>query len=144
MEEVYSEAHITAIKHFCAYVKEYSFKEPSILQMGIEMVLFAKREPRLYQFIFMQHNKHIETLEDMLAQFGITRDMSVAAIGNDYGLSAADAEALFQHIWIYAFSLGTLCVTRVCIFSEEELTQMLSMQIQAIASHLKDVEKQAI
>lgn len=144
MEELYDEVHVTAVKHFCDYIKKCSSESSFVLQMCLQMVLFSKHEPKLYQFIFMQHNKQIKSLDDMLAQLGITANMCISAICNDYGLSPANAKTLFQHIWIYTFSLGTLCATKVCDFSEEELTQMLSMQIKAIVSFIKTEEcKQA-
>lgn len=48
------------------------------------------------------------------------------AIETDYGLDSSTALRLYQHIWIYAHGIASLCATKTCSFSEEEISEMLS------------------
>lgn len=137
MREVQEEVRIAAMERFEHFVPEDLPDMPVFKQVGMKMVLFGVREPKLYQLLFMQESDSATSFDELFDTLGQTAELCIQAIEQDYSLSAEDAKALFENMWIYTFGIGTLCATGVCQFSEEELGQMLSVQFQAMMGFLK-------
>lgn len=137
MQEVAAEVKSAAMKRFEAYAHRTEDAIPMFKQVGMQMILFAKNEPRLYQLIFISHNSDISSFDGIYAHLGNVADECLDAIRNDYGLSENDARALFEHLWIYTFGIGTLCVTGMCDFTQEEISGMLTRDFTAMMMLLK-------
>ena len=58
-------------------------------------------------------------------------------IRSDYGLTKAEANLLFENVWVYTYGIGALCATRACSFSEEELVRMLGTDFMAMITFIK-------
>ena len=43
-----------------------------------------------------------------------------------YGVSKKIAEKLYRHLWIYSHGIATLCTTKMCRFTGEEISQMIT------------------
>ena len=69
----------------------------------------------------------------VLSRVGDTARLSLELIQAAYRLDGEQARILFRQIWIYTFGIGALCAAKVCHFSEEEISRMLS---QAFAGAL--------
>lgn len=105
---------------------------PLFKQVGMQMVLFGAREPKLYQLLFMQENRDAAGFDDVFGVLGMTAEFCIEAISRDYGLNREQARLLFENVWIYTFGVGAMCATRMCRFSEEELGRMLSTAFRAM------------
>ena len=105
---------------------------PLFKQVGMQMVLFGVREPKLYQLLFMQENRSAVSFDDVFGELGPTAETCIRLIQEEYAMREADARLLFEHVWIYTFGVGALCATRMCRFSEKQLGQMLSTEFQAM------------
>lgn len=132
MEELQNEVRVAALKRFESYVDRSNTDIPLFKQVGMQMVMFGAREPKLYQLLFMRDNKDVESFDDLFNKLGTAATESIEILCGDYGLSLPQAKLLFENIWIYTFGLGTLCATRVCEFTEEELGNMLSTEFNAL------------
>ena len=120
-------------EHFAEQFAEQKQPDmPLFKQVGMQMVLFGAKEPKLYQLLFMQENRNAVSFDDVFGALGPTAETCIGLIREEHGMSEADARLLFENVWIYTFGVGALCATRVCRFSEERLGQMLSTQFQAI------------
>lgn len=137
MEELQEEVRKAAMHRFENYAVHTLPDIPLFKQVGMKMVLFGAKEPKLYQLLFMQENRSDITFDDVFGELGTTADLCVEAIQRDYNLSAADAKMLFENVWIYTFGVGALCATRVCNFTEEQVGQMLSTEFQAMMMLVK-------
>lgn len=137
MKEVQDEVRIAAMKRFEQYEAESVADMPVFKQIGMKMVMFGVQEPKLYQLLFMQENRSAVTFDDVFGKLGDTATICIEAIEKDYNLTATQAQALFENVWIYTFGIGALCATRVCHFSEEELSQMLTIEFQAMIMLVK-------
>lgn len=139
MKEVQDEVRLAAMHRFESYAEQKMPDMPLFKQVGMQMVMFGAKEPKLYQLLFMQEERSAEGFDDVFRNGGLgdTVDVCIRAIQNDYSLSAADAEALFKHMWIYTFGVGALCATRVRSFSEEQLSEMLSTEFTAMMTLMK-------
>lgn len=103
----------------------------------MQMILFAKKEPQLYQLIFMSQNSDVRSFADIYAHLGSVADECLHTIRQDYGMPLSDAKALFEHLWIHTYGIGTLCATGMCNFSEDQISQMLTQDFTAMMLLLK-------
>lgn len=131
MEEVQEEIQKAAMKRFESHISAALPNMPLFKQIGMQMVLFGMKEPKLYQLLFMHENLNANSFEDVFGKLGATANVCIEAICRDYALSQSEAKQLFENMWIYTFGVGTLCATNVCRFSEEELSEMLSDEFRA-------------
>lgn len=137
MEEVLTEVRTAAMARFESYTRRTLDGVPLFKQVGMQMILFGIQEPKLYQLLFMQEHRSAVTFEDVFSLLGDTAALCIQAIEQDYDLSANAAKLLFENVWIYTFGVGALCATRVCRFSEAELSDMLTTQFQAMLRYVK-------
>lgn len=137
MEEVKEEVKKAAIKRFESYAKKAMHYTPVFKQVGMQMILFAKEEPKLYQLGFMSENHNIENFDDIYEYLGDVAYQCVGVIKKDYGLSEQDARKLFEHVWIHTFGIGALCAAGMCKFSEEQIIEMLGHDFMAMMMLIK-------
>ena len=137
MEEVQEEVWAAALKRFESYAEKAMDYTPVFKQVGMQMILFAMEEPKLYQLVYMSENAGATDFEGIVEQLGDVAQLCVDVIQRDYGLSESDAKTLFEHVWIYTFGIGALCATGMCRFSQEEIVQMLGQDFMAMLFYAK-------
>ena len=137
MEEVQAEVRTAALKRFEGYAEKAMHYSPVFKQVGMQMILFAIEEPKLYQLVYMSENAGATDFESIVERLGDVAQLCVDVIQRDYGLSAEDAKTLFEHVWIYTFGIGALCATGMCRFSQEEIIQMLGQDFMAMLFYAK-------
>ena len=137
MEEVQEEVRAAALKRFESYAEKAMHYTPVFKQVGIQMILFAMEEPKLYQLVYMSENAGATDFESIVERLGDVAQLCVDVIQRDYGLSEKDAKALFEHVWIYTFGIGALCATGMCRFSQDEIIQMLGQDFMAMLFYAK-------
>lgn len=139
MDELQNEVRAAAMARFENMRSENTDEMPIFKQIGMKMVLFGIKEPKLYQLLFMRENDGAASFEDIFGILGNTAEECVKLIKSEHGLSDKHARDLFTNMWIYTFGVGTLCATRVCKFSEKELSLLLSSQFNAVVSYYKSL-----
>lgn len=137
MEEVQEEVRAAALKRFESYAEKAMHYTPVFKQVGMQMILFAMEEPKLYQLVYMSENAGATDFEGIVERLGDVAQLCVDVIQRDYDLSDTDAKALFEHVWIYTFGIGALCATGMCRFSQEEIIQMLGQDFMAMLFYAK-------
>ena len=137
MEEVQAEVRAAALKRFESYAEKAMHYTPVFKQVGMQMILFAMEEPKLYQLVYMSENAGATDFEGIVDRLGDVAQLCVDVIQRDYSLSEKDAKALFEHVWIYTFGIGALCATGMCRFSQEEIIQMLGQDFMAMLFYAK-------
>ena len=137
MEEVQEEVRAAALKRFESYAEKAMHYTPLFKQVGMQMILFAMEEPKLYQLVYMSENADATDFESIVERLGDVAQLCVGVIQRDYGLSEEDAKALFEHVWIYTFGIGALCATGMCRFSQDEIIQMLGQDFMAMLFYAK-------
>lgn len=140
MEEVQQEVRKAARNRFRGYAEKAVNYSPAFKQMGMQMILFAKEEPRLYELLFMRNDGAPHFLEEGYLSRDEIAASSVKTIQKDYGLTYEDARTLFHHVWIFTFGIGALCATGVCSFSEEEMNELLGQDFMAMLIRIKSGE----
>lgn len=132
MKEVQDEVRAAAMRRFEGFAKQKLPDMPLFKQVGMQMVLFGAKEPKLYQLLFMRENRNAVSFDDVFGELGPTAQTCIGLICEEYGMTGEQAKQLFENIWIYTFGVGALCATRVCRFSEEKLGEMLSTEFRAM------------
>lgn len=132
MKEVHVEVRAAAMQRFESFAAQKLPGMPLLKQVGMQMVLFGAKEPKLYQLLFMQENRNAVSFDDVFGELGSTAETCIEMIRKEYDMGEEEAKLLFENVWIYTFGVGALCATRVCQFSETKLGQMLSAEFQAM------------
>lgn len=137
MQEVADGVKAAAMERFESYAHKTGEDMPIFKQVGMQMILFAKEEPRLYQLVFMSQNSDVKSFADIYAHLGSVADECLDTIQQDYGLSAVNARTLFEHSWVHTYGIATLCATGMCDFTHEEISGMLTQDFKAMMLMMK-------
>lgn len=137
MQGVQDAVMLAAMDTFKHFAHKAAPIEPVFKQVGMQMILFAKEEPKLYQLIFMSSINEAQTFDDIYAHLGSVADECLDVLQKDYDLSKDNAKTLFEHVWIHTFGIGALCATGMCNFSDEQIADMLSQDFSAMMLLMK-------
>ena len=137
MQEVQDAVMLAAMERFEEYAHKAAHIKPVFKQVGMQMIMFAKEEPKLYQLIFMSSINEAQTFDDIYAHLGSLADECLDVLQKDYDLSKDNAKTLFEHVWIHTFGIGALCATGMCDFSHEQIAQMLTQDFTAMMMLMK-------
>ena len=137
MKEVQDEVRAAAMRRFERFAAQTLPDMPLFKQVGMQMVLFGAKEPKLYQLLFMQENHNAASFDDVFGALGPTAETCIQSLRNAHGLTEAESRLLFETVWIYTFGIGALCATGTCRFSEQQLGEMLSTEFQAMLLFVK-------
>ncbi len=132
MQEVQETVMLAAMERFTEYAHRATNIRPVFKQVGMQMILFAKEEPKLYQLIFMSSDGEAQTFDDIYARLGTVAEECLQVLQKDYGLRKDAAKTLFAHVWIHTFGIGALCATGTCDFSHEQIEEMLTQDFTAM------------
>ena len=137
MQEVQDAVMLAAMERFEEYAHKAAHIKPVFKQVGMQMILFAKEEPKLYQLIFMSSISEAQTFDDIYAHLGSVADECLDVLQKDYDLSKDNAKTMFEHVWIHTFGIGALCATGMCDFSHEQIAEMLTQDFTAMMMLMK-------
>lgn len=137
MQEVQDAVMLAAMERFEEYAHKAAHLGSVFKQVGMQMILFAKEEPKLYQLICMSSISEAQTFDDIYAHLGSVADECLDVLQKDYDLSKDNAKTLFEHVWIHTFGIGALCATGVCDFSHEQIAEMLTQDFTAMMMLMK-------
>lgn len=137
MEEVQAEVRVAALKRFESYAQKAMCYTPVFKQVGMQMILFAMEEPKLYQLVYMSENNGAKSFDDIFDRLGDVAQQCVDVIQKDYGLTEQEAKKMFEHVWIHTFGIGALCATGMCQFTKEQIIEMLGHDFIAMMMLIK-------
>lgn len=120
-----------------AYVKKGLESENAFKGVGAQYVLFSLNEPKLFQLLFMTEQKQMPDLSGVLVSIDDSYEQILVTIQNDYGLAREAAEKLYHHLWIYTHGIATLCATKMCRFTEGEISTMLTEAFISMLGQIK-------
>ena len=132
MEEVQQEVRNAAMKRFDLYAERALQYTPAFKQLGMQMILFAKEEPKLFQLLFMSENMEIRSFDDISEVLGEMATLCMDVIIRDYGLTLQEAKQMFRNLWILTYGISVLFATRMCDFSEEEVHEILGQDFMGM------------
>lgn len=127
MEELQLEVRNVAMKEFESYVSDALNYTPAFKYVGMKMIEFAVKEPKLFQLVYMREHEMSQSFDGLVAELGDTVEVCIEIIRKDYGLSRPEAELLFRQVWLQTFGICVLVAGKVCRITSEEISEMLSM-----------------
>ena len=137
MDEVFAEVRKAALARFDEYAKKAECYKPVFKQIGLQMLMFAMEQPKLYRLIYMSERPEASNFDDVFSNLGDVAVLCVEVLQSEYDLSEEDAMIVFRHTWIYTYGVGALIATGMCRFSEQEIQEMLSREFFAILGLVK-------
>ncbi len=126
MEEVAQAVREAAMKRYEEFVEIALDYTPAFKKYGLQMVLFSKQEPKLFQLLFMTENNTAHSFVDVFSNLGRTAKACIQIVERDYHLEPDMAMLLFEHAWIHTFGICVMCATGTCRFTDDEISEMLS------------------
>ena len=138
MEEVQAEVRKAAKALYAAYVQNGLDQEPAFKGVGMQYILFAIQEPKLFQLLFMSEQQQRPAVANVLPVIDENYNKILLSVQNGYDLTRAEAEKLYRHLWIYTHGIAVLCATNMCVFTAEETSRMMT---EVFRSLLKEIKK---
>ena len=127
-----------AKKVYKEYVQKGLSQKQAFKGVGTQYILFSVNEPQLFQLLFMTEHKEIPDLSKVLPLIDESYKQILLSIQSDYGLTAAFAERLYHHLWIYTHGIATLCATRMCRFTGDEISEMITEVLISLLKNMKE------
>jgi hypothetical protein len=137
MEEVKQSAVEEAKALYKEYVNKGLDEIPAFKGVGTQYINFAINEPNLFRLLFMREQTSVPNIDGVLPMIEESFDEILASITEPYGVESHVAERLYRHLWIYTHGIATLCVTKMCRFTGEEISTMMT---EIFISLLKNVK----
>ena len=140
MEEVQQAMIEAAKKLYKEYVNKGLTAEHPFKGVGTQYILFSVNEPKLFQLLFMAEQKQIPDLSVVLPLIDESYGDILLSIQKDYKISKLSAKKLYQHLWIYTHGIASLCATKMCRFTDEEISTMITEVCLSILKKIKEEE----
>lgn len=137
MDEVQSEVVRAAKALYTEYVERGLCEEIAFKGVGKAYIRFASEKPKLFMLLFMRERSGVANVDTVLDRIDDNYERILDSIIGAYGLAKIDAEKLYRHLWIYTHGIAALIATRVCAFTADEISEMLTTVFVGI---LKDVK----
>ena len=110
---------------FAKFDKELRREVPEVspyLAVGLNYIRFAKEEPELFKFLFMNKAKEGQ---DVFAEQP-AKAYVLGVIEQTEKLSGARAEEVFEEMWLLSHGIATMLATGTASFSEERIRRILT------------------
>lgn len=137
MEEVQQAVLDEAKRIYKQYV-EHGLKETLPFKgVGTQYILFAMEEPKLFQLLFMKEQELVPNLSGVLPLIEESYDDILYSIQSSYALDEEKSKRLYYHLWIYTHGIASLCATKMCCFTAEEINTMMTDVFVSLLKNMK-------
>ena len=137
MDEVQQAAIDAAKKVYLGYVERGLAEELAFKGVGTQYILFAIEEPKLFQLLFMKEQEKIPDLSGVLPIIDESYERILASVQDGYGMDRDMAQRLYQHLWIYTHGIASLCATRMCRFTGQQISEMMTEVCISLLKNMK-------
>lgn len=126
MDEVCAAVTDTAKSIYAEYAERGLTGEPAFKGAGMAYIRFAAERPRLFSLLFMREQKTVPPVGEVLASIDDNSARILQSIIDGYGVSKAQAERLYRHLWLYTHGIAVAVATKLCSFTVEQIADMLT------------------
>ena len=119
--ELYKEKYLTS-----ALASELPFKAA-----GLAYIRFAKEEPELFKYVFMDEGNDDEQ-SHYLPSGDPTSPLVLDALASSHGIDEDLAKEIYNHLSVYTYGLAVLFARRSCVFTMDDVDRMLSELFYAL------------
>lgn len=143
MEEVQAEVRKRALQEFADYVSDALNYIPAFKYVGMRMIEFARKEPKLFQLIYFRGQDGGQSFSALVEGLGDTAEACMKIMQKDYKLTEGEAKVLFEQTWLQTFGICALVAENVCTMTMEEISRMLNIGFQGALLFVKGGTKPA-
>lgn len=137
MDAVRSGVILYAKALYAEYVAE-GLKEPAAFKgVGKAYIRFACEQPKLFTTLFMRESENVPDTDSVLLEIEGSYDKILKSIEDGYGLNRDASIELYKHLWIYSHGIAALIATKVCNFTEEEISEKLTVIFTSLLRKIK-------
>ena len=137
MEELQKEVRKAAMREFEKCVSDAVNYTPAFKYVGMKMIEFAIKEPKLFQLLYMREHDGSQTYSMLIDELGDTVQVCIDIMQKDYALTKQEAELLFRQVWLHTFGICVLVAGKVCQITPEEISEMLGVEFQGTLMLIK-------
>lgn len=141
MDEVQQAVIESAKALYKKYIDQGLTWEHPFKGVGTQYILFSIQEPKLFQLLFMTEQPQIPDFSGVLPLIEGSYGEILLSIQKDYGINEFLTEKLYHHLWIYTHGIATLCATKMCRFTSEEISNMITEVCMSILKNIKGAQK---
>lgn len=138
MEEVQQSAIAAAKALYKEYVEKGLSETPAFKGVGMQYIQFAVHEPKLFRRLFMTEQTTVPDFDRVLPLIDQSYAEILASITENYGVTNTAAQRLYSHLWIYTHGIASLCATKMCRFTEEEISDFLTEVFVSLLKKCKE------
>ncbi len=138
MEEVQQSAIAAAKVLYKEYVEKGLSETPAFKGVGMQYIQFAVHEPKLFRRLFMTEQTTVPDFDRVLPLIDQSYAEILASITENYGVTNTAAQRLYSHLWIYTHGIASLCATKMCRFTEEEISDFLTEVFVSLLKKCKE------
>lgn len=138
MEEVQQAAIAAAKALYKEYIEKGLSETLAFKGVGTQYILFAVNEPKLFRLLFMSEQSTIPDFGSVLPLIDQSYAEILESIVQNYPISEAAAKRLYQHLWIYTHGIATLCATKMCRFTEKEISDLMTEVFTGLLKKIKE------
>lgn len=120
MDDLRNELTFLAVQKFTD-IMEQEKKGGKIHLYDIEYVRMAKREPKLFCFLFMRENSFAE-IKKMI---GPIIEASISEFMDKYDIDHEEADYLHDNLWMHAHGIASMIATDFCDWDMSKVELML-------------------
>ena len=137
MSEVQDEAVKAAKSLYNEYI-DIGLKEVLPFKgVGTAYIKFAAEQPKLFQLLFMREMNGEPDTGNILTFLDFNHDKILESIEDSYGFNRDIAKQIYLHLWIYSHGIAVLIATKVCNFTSEEISGLLTTVFVSILKKFK-------
>lgn len=141
MEEVLQALTEEAKAVYKSYIEEGLQEEIAFKGVGMAYIKFAIKEDKLFQLLFMREQEQTRDIKHILPAIDDNFETIIQSVMVPYNLKREDALRLYQNIWIYTHGIATLCATKVCRFTLEEISERETEVFTGLLKKMKEEKK---
>lgn len=138
MEEVRGAVIQAARAVYKEYVNRGLNETPAFKGVGTQYILFAVNEPNLFRLLFMTEQDIIPKFDGILPMIDESYEQILASIVTGYGIERTAANRLYRHLWIYTHGIAAICVSKLCSFTPEEISGMMTDVFKSLLKTIKE------
>ena len=85
----------------------------------------------------MKEHKETQSYEDLIFELGDTVEVCLESLEQEHELTREEATLVFKQVWMFTFGICTMVAGKICHFSTEEVSKMLSREFQGTLMLIK-------
>lgn len=125
MEEVQTEVIDKAKRLYESYEDEDMKGANAFKGSGTGYIRFASDEPKLFRLLFMKEKSDVPSPERVLEEIDDYSEKILNTVQEQYGLGREAAARVYLHLWLYSHGIAVAIATKICTFTEEQISAML-------------------